>query len=141
MKNPAAKRIGRLLGLGYKSWQVQTYARLALSGHPKLRQSHSPVFRFIEPNGSRIVDLAAKAGMTKQSMTYLVRSLESAGYVVTTPDPADGRARLVNLTDAGIDAEAALARISLDLEAELVLRLDEEKVERLRALLAELLDE
>jgi DNA-binding MarR family transcriptional regulator len=39
--------------------------------------------------------------MTHQSMSELVTTLEHQGYVERRPDPSDGRARLVCLTDEG----------------------------------------
>jgi DNA-binding MarR family transcriptional regulator len=45
--------------------------------------------------------LAARAGMTHQSMGELVQTLERRGYLERRPDPSDGRATLVLLTRSG----------------------------------------
>jgi DNA-binding MarR family transcriptional regulator len=51
----------------------------------------------------RITELAASEGIAQPSMTVLVTSLERQGLVSRRPDPADQRAVLVALTDAGAD--------------------------------------
>ncbi|MFC8385146.1 MarR family winged helix-turn-helix transcriptional regulator [Nocardia sp. NPDC057272] len=71
-----------------------------------LRPAHYAVFRYLAPEGSRVTALAEAAGMTQQSMGELVTHLEKCGYVRRTPDPADGRARLVVATAAGREAVA-----------------------------------
>ncbi|MGE5597563.1 MAG: MarR family winged helix-turn-helix transcriptional regulator [Hyphomicrobiales bacterium] len=44
---------------------------------------------------------AGQAHVTKQSMGALIEYLEAGDYVERMPDPADGRARIVGLTDRG----------------------------------------
>jgi DNA-binding MarR family transcriptional regulator len=46
-------------------------------------------------------DLAAREGVAAPTMTRIVAGLEEAGYVRRAPDPQDGRAVLVDLTEAG----------------------------------------
>lgn len=52
----------------------------------------------IDPDGTRLSVLAARAQVAKQTATALVDKLERAGYVERVPDPLDGRARLVRMT-------------------------------------------
>jgi DNA-binding MarR family transcriptional regulator len=49
----------------------------------------------------RVTELAAREGVTQPGMTLLVNRFEERGWVARSPDPADGRAVLVSLTDAG----------------------------------------
>ncbi|RRO14744.1 MarR family transcriptional regulator [Saccharopolyspora rhizosphaerae] len=67
----------------------------------ELRPAHYAVFRYLDPAGSRVSELAEAAGMTQQAMGELVTHLERCGYVERRPDPADGRARQVVATPAG----------------------------------------
>jgi DNA-binding MarR family transcriptional regulator len=46
-------------------------------------------------------DLARVESITAPSVTRLVASLETAGFVTRSPDPADGRAFFIQATDAG----------------------------------------
>jgi DNA-binding MarR family transcriptional regulator len=75
--------------------------RLAELGYDDLRPADSRVFENLDPDGTRITDLAARAQMTQQSMSELVAGLEVRGYVERAPDPVDRRARIVRLTPRG----------------------------------------
>jgi DNA-binding MarR family transcriptional regulator len=48
-------------------------------------------------------DLAAREGVRPPTMTRILTVLEDGGYVVRTPDPADGRANLVVITPGGTE--------------------------------------
>ncbi|WP_299441715.1 MarR family winged helix-turn-helix transcriptional regulator [uncultured Phycicoccus sp.] len=52
----------------------------------------------IDPDGTRLSVLAARAQVAKQTATALVDRLERTGYVERVADPLDGRARLVRMT-------------------------------------------
>jgi DNA-binding MarR family transcriptional regulator len=90
-------------------------ARLQAAGYADITAAHHPVFYHLDPGGTRLTELAARAGMTHQSMGELVTGLAALGYVDRRPDPADGRARLVVLTARGEHAvrraRAEVARI------------------------------
>ncbi len=62
----------------------------------------------------RMADLAEHLHVAARSATDVVDSLVAGGWVSRSPDPADGRARLLVLTDAGrgllVEVEAARAR-------------------------------
>ncbi|MCC5804755.1 MAG: MarR family transcriptional regulator [Opitutales bacterium] len=119
-KYPApAIRLGTLLRRPYRRIRERFYEELARGGHPHITPAHSAVFRNVAPGGSRISDLAAEAGITKQSMGYLVDVLARRGYVELRPDPADGRAKLVFATKQGVTAVRHLSRQSRALEQRL----------------------
>ncbi|PRI10400.1 MarR family transcriptional regulator [Leucobacter massiliensis] len=66
---------------------------------------------------ARVSELAQQHRIAQPSMTGLVQRLEGEGWLTRSPDPADGRATLVSVTDAGRAAlgrfrAAAAARIS-----------------------------
>ncbi len=80
-------------------------------------------------------DLAAAVGSDKASMVRVVDDLETAGYATRRTDPADRRARMVELTSAGLtvfDAAHVAARPIAD---QTTAHLDPDE----RALLVELL--
>ncbi len=68
--------------------------------------------------GLRLTELAASAGMTKQSMGEVVDQMEAAGYVERLPDPHDGRARLVRLTRKGRRAGELARKLVREVQAE-----------------------
>jgi DNA-binding MarR family transcriptional regulator len=93
--------------------------RIAEAGHPDIREGHGCVFGFIDiEKGSRLTDLAASAGFTKQAVGEAVTELERLGYVTRVPDPQDGRAKIIQLTDRGLDAVIKGRRIFAEIERE-----------------------
>jgi DNA-binding MarR family transcriptional regulator len=93
--------------------------RIADAGHPDIREGHGCVFGFIDiDRGSRLTDLAANAGLTKQAVGEAVTELERLGYVTRVPDPQDGRAKIIELTDRGLDAVIKGRRIFAEIERE-----------------------
>src|SRR4029079_14229011 len=80
--------------------ETTVLAQLARQGH-HLSIAQARVFQRIAPNGSRPRELAQATQLTKQTLGSILDQLEKAGYVMRTPDPADGRARLVTISDRG----------------------------------------
>jgi DNA-binding MarR family transcriptional regulator len=69
-------------------------------GQP-IRMAHNAVFANLPLEGARTSDMAARAGITKQSMGESVRELVDLGIVEMTTDPEDRRAKLVTWTESG----------------------------------------
>jgi DNA-binding MarR family transcriptional regulator len=90
--------------------------RMTAAGFDNQSATHHPVFENIDPDGTRVTVLAARAGMTHQSMGELVRSMERLGYLETRVDPSDGRARLVALTSRGREIVRRAIREIADIE-------------------------
>lgn len=132
------KTLGSLLRLPYEKLQQYTYAELAEQGYNDIRPAHSSVFRHILPGGSRLTELAERAQMTKQSMSYLVNSLAESGYIDFVPDVEDGRAKLVCLTERGLAFQTALVALSLQVEVKLGQHLGIDNMKQLRELLEQL---
>ncbi len=97
--------------------------RMAAAGHGECTLSHINVTRNLDIEGTRAVELARRASMTKQSLGELVAQLETLGIVKRVPDPTDGRAKVVLFTDKGRDwlenFHAALEQTEKELEREL----------------------
>ncbi|MBY8882648.1 MarR family winged helix-turn-helix transcriptional regulator [Actinacidiphila acidipaludis] len=75
---------------------------LARAVHPDLESSaYGLLVRLVEAEPERATDLAAYFGVGKATMSRQLRALEDLGLVAREPDPADGRAFLVRLTDEG----------------------------------------
>ena len=95
------KNTGVYLRVLYDDLVLNLHQRLDEAGYGEITPSHGLVFQYLEDNGSRITDLAAHAGMTKQSMSALVYQLEEYGYLKRKNDPLDARAVLFILTEKG----------------------------------------
>ena len=60
----------------------------------------------VDRRGTRLTELAARAGITKQAMMQVLDDLESEGFVRRQPDPRDARAKVVKLTAKGVRGRA-----------------------------------
>jgi DNA-binding MarR family transcriptional regulator len=133
--------LGRLLLRAVRAVNEQIISRLVALGHPDIRGPHTAVFANLDPDGTRAVILAQRAGMTRQSMSNLIRELETTGYVDVQPDPGDGRAALVRLTPRGEQFCLDAANVINDVEAEWAERMDDPHLKHLRRSLHTLIDD
>lgn len=109
--------LGTLLLIPHRALETEVLATLERVGHGDLTLAQSRVLRRIGPDGSRLTDLADQAQVTKQAAGVLVDQLQRTGYVERVPDPSDGRARRVVLTDRGWQACAVVMRTVAEIEA------------------------
>lgn len=110
--------LARLLLRTLRTVQNTYLERLQQRGHPGVRTGHIPALAGLDPDGTRITDLATRAGMTRQMMGRLVRELTDLGYLRTRADPADQRAVIVTMTDRGRAFGAAAGEVMRELERE-----------------------
>ncbi len=96
---------------------AEAHRRLGAAGYPDIT-ANGVVFRWLDPQGSRLAEMVEHSGMTKQAFGEHVASLELHGYVTRVPDPDDGRAKLVVPTARGLAAHAQARRIFAEMEAE-----------------------
>lgn len=114
--------IARLLTTALRQLVEDMHSRLAAAGHPGLRPAHGYALNAVGQDGTTAVRLADVLGMTKQGVAKLVGTLVERGYLLAEPDPVDGRARLLRLTDRGCEMLRLAVRIQADLEADLANR-------------------
>ncbi|MFC8130970.1 MarR family winged helix-turn-helix transcriptional regulator [Streptomyces sp. NPDC057302] len=75
---------------------------MARQVHPDLEPAAYGLLVCLDDSGpQRATDLAAFIGVGKATMSRQLRALEELGLVAREPDPADGRAWLVRLTEEG----------------------------------------
>jgi DNA-binding MarR family transcriptional regulator len=89
---------------------------LAERGFTDFRPAHGTIGQHIADRGSRITELAQLAQVSKPTVVYLVNDLERLGYVERVPDPDDGRAKLVCLTERGVRAQEGAREIVAQIE-------------------------
>ncbi len=105
--------LGRLLGHAMRRFDERVLYLMAhnvdvplalsnLAARAQVTAAHVHITRHLALEGSRLTDLAARAGMTKQAMGDLVAQCEAWGLVVREPDPQDARARQVRFTSTGL---------------------------------------
>lgn len=98
---------------------------LLLEAHPRLWQSQ----------------IAEALGLDRTTVTYLVDGLEKRDWVARRRDPADRRAHVVGLTEAGEQALAEIKPAVTEAKKELLAPLSEDEQDQLRDLLMRLITE
>jgi DNA-binding MarR family transcriptional regulator len=84
--------------------------------------------------------LAAHAGVDGSVVSRQVAALERAGYVERRPDPLDGRASLITLSEAGAAALARTREVRGQWAVEALSDWTEEEAQQFSALLEKLAD-
>jgi DNA-binding MarR family transcriptional regulator len=127
--------IGALLRVPAQAIHRRIIAELNAAGYDDLRLPHIAVLQFPGPDGVRPGTLAERAGMSKQAMNQLLRSLEDTGYIVRSDARDDGRTRVVRFTKRGRAAFAKISDILQTIEREWVEELGAKRFAELKALL------
>lgn len=132
---PNEMLIGALLRVPAQAIHRRIINELNAAGFDDLRVPHMAVLQFPGPDGVRPGVLAERAGMSKQAMNQLLRSLEALGYIARSKAPDEGRARIVRLTKRGHAAYATIHDILRDIEREWIAELGSRQFADLKALL------
>lgn len=93
--------VGRLMFDGARRFEERIHATVREAGFAEVRYVHLTVMRNMNVGGTRLTELAARAGMTKQAIGQIVDQCESLGIVARRADPRDKRARLIAFTARG----------------------------------------
>lgn len=94
------ENLGFLLAKASQRWNELLYERFVARGYAEVRPAYGSILvPLFEEEGLRIGELGRRARLAKQTMTTMVRLLERDGLVRREPDPTDGRASLIWLTD------------------------------------------
>ncbi|MGN0064408.1 MAG: MarR family winged helix-turn-helix transcriptional regulator [Nocardioides sp.] len=91
-------RIGVDLFILNRALEAAAYEAVVANGADDVTLAQARLLARVDEEGTRVVELAGRALVTKQTASHLVDQLERAGYVERTVDPSDARARLVRLT-------------------------------------------
>ncbi|HWB84635.1 MAG TPA: MarR family transcriptional regulator [Bryobacteraceae bacterium] len=128
--------IGALLRVPGQAIHRRIISELNVAGFADLRLPHMAVLQFPGPDGARPGTLAERAGMSKQAMNQLLRSLEDLGYIVRSDAPDEGRARIVRFTRRGHAVYSKVYDILRDIEQEWSTELGHKDFAQLKGLLA-----
>jgi DNA-binding MarR family transcriptional regulator len=118
---------------------LQTSEALAEQGYGDLRPMHLLVIERLFIFEARATELAEAIGLTKQATGQILDRMDELGYVQRVPDPSDGRAKVLQLTDRGRRAAQALRSIADENEEKLLDALGQVRYRQLRAALGSLI--
>jgi DNA-binding MarR family transcriptional regulator len=129
--------LGLLLFIPYRAMESAVLDALREHGH-QLTISQARVFQRLGPDGSRPGELAEATQLSKQTLGSILDQLEGAGYVTRVPDPSDGRARLVTITERGRELVALSLPVVQEMEQAWAQHLGPARTRQLREALTEL---
>ena len=132
--------IGALLRVPAQAIHRRIIKELNAAGFEELRVPHMAVLQFPGPDGVRPGTLAERAGMSKQAMNQLLRSLEGLGYILRSDSPDEGRARIIRFTQRGHAAYSKVHDILRDIEREWSAELGPKEFAQLKQLLCRVWD-
>lgn len=124
--------IGRLLNNAVRRFEDRVLELMTAAGYADTRISHVNLTRNLDRDGTRITELASRAGMTKQAMSELVEQCEGIGLVRREIDPADKRARIIHFTRLGLQWLEAFSRAVDRAEQEMRVELGQAKHDAVR---------
>lgn len=107
-----APEVGALLRMAWEELIDELFTKLAAAGFDDLRPVHRSIIRDILVEGLRPTELATRLGLSKQAVNDILRELEAKGYISLEPDPEDGRAKRIVVSDRGRRFTATAARLS-----------------------------
>jgi DNA-binding MarR family transcriptional regulator len=122
--------LGRLLGHAMRRFDERVLQLMAhdpevplalsnLAARGQVSAAHVHITRHLTLQGSRLQELAASAGMSKQAMGKLVDQCAAWGLVTREADARDGRAKLVRFTPTGLAWLQGFQRAVIQAETEL----------------------
>jgi DNA-binding MarR family transcriptional regulator len=139
--SPTRANLGFALAKASQRWNELLAARFSELGYPEVRPSYGSVLLpLFEEDDLRMGEIAARARLSKQTMTTLVRLAERDGLVMRGTDPADGRATRVSLTPRAREFSAVAEKVVAGLETRVEEALGARRSAQLRAALTELMD-
>ena len=133
--------IGALLRMPWEAVRRRMLERLHAHGFDDLDAAHLNVFLYPGPQGTRPSELAARMGVSKQALNYLLGELERLGYLERRADPDDRRSRRIALTRRGERAGRVMRDAVTELEREWENRLGRKRFALLRELLGDVATE
>lgn len=132
--------LGSLITAAGQRLSAELDASLRAAGFSDLRAAHAPIFMVIDPEGTRVTELAERTKMTKQAAGELIRYLAGRGYLSVAPDATDARVRRVTLTSRGWEAIRAGERVIADFDRWLEAAIGAGQIIGLRQALTRIID-
>ena len=109
-------------------------------GHTDVKPAHNSVFGTLTEDGARAAEMAARAGMTRQSMGEVIRDMVALDLLEMLPDPNDGRAKVVSYSEHGLEVAGDGFSYLADLEDLFAKEFGEHEYAVVRDVLARLTD-
>lgn len=132
---------GILLVLADQGFVRELRASMAAQGFNEQGRSDGFVLRTLGAKPMTISSLAERLEISKQGAGQIIDDMERRGYVVRKPDPTDGRARLLHLSEHGEAALAAARKFHQTYERRLRKTHGDAAIDTLRTVLTDIIGE
>jgi DNA-binding MarR family transcriptional regulator len=133
--------IGQLLVRLLRAFRDDLAAPRADAGYGDVRETHFQIFGSIRMGGIRLTELADRAQLSLAATSELVNDLSDLGYLTRRPEPADGRAKLIDLTKRGQALMADAGTRVADIESRWSKAVGEKDFAQMTRTMQRLLDE
>lgn len=138
---PTRDNLGYLLAKASQRWNELLHERFRAAGYGDVRPAYGSVLvPLYEQDGLRMGELAARARLSKQTMTTLVRLTERDRLVRRQRDPDDGRAFRITLAPRARAFEPVAGHVLAELDDLVAGRLPPGDVARLTTMLKEVME-
>ncbi len=127
--------VGAALRLAHEVVRDEIFARIQDAGHPGFTRATFPLWRFEGLDGRQPSEIARTSGLSKQAVNDQIGALERLGYLERVSHPADGRARVVRLTERGRELDSAVRAAAQAVEEALAEEIGEPAWQEFRAVL------
>lgn len=138
---PDRLAIGQLLVRLLREFRDDLAAPRADAGYGDVREVHFQIFGNIRMGGIRLTELADRAQLSLAAASELVNDLVNLGYLTRRADPADGRAKLIDLTKRGQALMADAGGRVMDIERRWASTVGERNFAQMTRTMQRLLDE
>jgi DNA-binding MarR family transcriptional regulator len=132
------EHLGWLLGRADLRFAEGVTRAMHEQGFAGIRLVHIALIRNVDEHGTRITEIARRAGMTKQATGQLVAEFLELGYIRVVNDPDDGRVKIARYTAKGKRLLVAIVAAIEQTEREVSRVIGTAKLEGLKATLAQI---
>jgi DNA-binding MarR family transcriptional regulator len=102
LPRPDDKPLIALVERANRALQSDMVRRAHAAGHTEVKMAHNSVFGTLHADGARAAEMAARAGITRQSMGEVIRDMVGLDLLEMQSDPHDGRAKVVTYSEHGL---------------------------------------
>ncbi|HWD80586.1 MAG TPA: MarR family winged helix-turn-helix transcriptional regulator [Kribbella sp.] len=137
---PDRKPMIALVDRANRAMQTDMVRRAHADGHTEVKMAHNSVFGTLHAGGARAADMAARAGITRQSMGEVIRDMVALDLLEMRPDPEDRRAKVVDYSAHGLAVATDGFRYLIELDRRLEEEFGAEKYAAAREVLDRLVE-
>jgi DNA-binding MarR family transcriptional regulator len=129
MRRVTRDNLGFLLAKASQHWNELLYERFSQAGYTDVRPAYgSLLVPLFEHDGLHMGELARRAHLSKQTVTTLVRAMETSGLVRREQDQLDRRAYRIYLTDRSHSFRPVAEQVIQELDAIVAASLNPEQI-------------